>query len=152
MITQLVDQAEVVLVVDDPDLTNYNGRWNVMEGGNTTATSTKGELPAREGTISFGGKSQMQNITLRRYFFPDRDESALTILYKKNGQVTCSVIRRSLDRHGNPITNGQKWTGTIIDVAVPGVDSDSQDKSMIQIIVETEGTLVVAPPPTAAIP
>jgi hypothetical protein len=146
-VTQLVDQAQAILHFDDPDLANYNGLWNTLEGGSITATSVKGELPSRAGTLSFGGKAQMQNITLRRYFFPDRDESASTLLYKACGSAQASVIRRSTDRFGNPITKGQKWSGTLIDVAMPGVDSDSQDKAMIQIIIETEGALAVAPPP-----
>jgi hypothetical protein len=149
VITQLEDQAEVTLSFHDyPALAGYGGKWNIMQGGNVSAASTKGELPAREGTISFGGKRAVQNITLRRYYFPDRDEPFTVPLGLACGEAPCTITRRSIDRHGNPlrITPGLKWEGTLMDVAIPDVDSDSQNKAYIQLIIETEGDIAWAPP------
>lgn len=132
------DQYAVHVIVDGVG----TGTWDKMSGGAATSEEKKYKPGGMAPSVSLGGTSSVDNVTVSRMYDYDRDHNGLVrTLLAGVGKVKVKVTKQPLDADGVPFGDPLVYRGTLLSCTPPEVDSESNDPGMLEIEISTAGTI-----------
>jgi hypothetical protein len=135
------DQAKIQVHIDWDGLRDMPDEvWDERTGGNMDSDSTKYRLGNMGPQLSLGGLKNIQNITCRR-LFRDPDHARIDNYFDAVGRAPCTVHEWLLDGGGSPYGSPIVWTGTLKRVNPPDRNSNSQEAAIIEIEIDTQGSI-----------
>ena len=118
------------------------GVWDKMSGGGLTSSELKYKPGGMKAQRSLGGSRSVENITLSRLF----DDTVLAFLATLNDNVgygDCTVTKQMLTTRGIPTGPPMVYTGKLMSVTPPDVDSESDDAGLLEIEISTNGEVAI---------
>lgn len=122
------------------------GTFDTMSGGNVEADDSKYRPGGLAAEISLGGLRTVENVTVGRIYDLASDHASIVNLANRVGAAQVIVSKQPLDRSGVKYGSPIVYTGTLVRVGFPDVDSQSSDASMWELEVSTLAP-VVGPSP-----
>lgn len=117
------------------------GVYDMFEGGAGDSDETK-HRPGGMGAVkTYGGPTNVANITLSRVFEPDRDSDLVRWLQSVRGRARATVSRQPLDRDKNPWGRPFVYGGTLKTVTLGNIDSNSSDVDTYSLEISAEGDI-----------
>ena len=129
------DQWLVTVVQDGRDLGTFDG----STGGKLTGTSAKWRDGGMGPSVSHGGPPEREDMTCTRRYDYDRDHPQMGFLDSQVGRPGKGSIRRQpLDTDGNPHGKVRVFTGTLIGVDSPEIDSNGNEIGVLTLEYELD--------------
>lgn len=132
-----VDQRAVTLAIDGRDF----GVWDKKSGGAIDSEGTKYRPGALGAMVALGGPTMVDNVTLQRLYVLERDHAEMPFLQGRVGRGNCTVTEQPLDVDGNAFGRPLVYTGKLKRVTPPDIDSESSDAALIELEIDTSGTV-----------
>jgi hypothetical protein len=117
------------------------GPWDSIEGGDVIADDTKhydGGTPVQR---ALGGRATVDNVTLTRRYDPPRDQPIYNQLKNKVGRGDVSLSVQDYDQDENVFGTPKTFTGKIIRLGNPQLDSNSGDVRSFEIEISCNGVV-----------
>jgi hypothetical protein len=114
------------------------GIWDVSEGGETTAEVVKHRPGGSTTEKIYKAPRTHGPVTLRRVYENGRDQAIRAQLRPLVGNGDSVVGLQDLDANMNPFGTVATGTGVLSSLKPPERDSASNEKAMIEVIVEIE--------------
>lgn len=118
------------------------GKFDLFEGGDNTSESTKHASSSFVGRrAALGSPAELSDVTVGRFFQYDRDHDVARELDPLVGLGEMAVSKQPLDANGSPFGRPRVYTGVLQGVMYPEFNVDSNDLSMLRLMMTCDGTV-----------
>lgn len=132
----LTSEYDVFLSVPGVSIT---GKWDTMTGGEAMSEESKYLPGGGEPERTYAGPQKTGNVVVSRWYDRTRDHQIVHALMGKVGRVICTVTKQPIDANRVPFGKALVYTGRLLRVTPPPVNSNETTVAMLEVEISTHG-------------